>query len=87
MRKPLILALLAAPAWAQNALSLADAVKLALAKHPSMEASRSGLKAAGTRISEARSGYLPKLNYAETYARSNNPVFVFSSLLTQHQFS
>jgi outer membrane protein TolC len=29
---------------------------------------------------------LPKLNYTESFARSDNPVFVFSSLLTQHQF-
>ncbi len=29
---------------------------------------------------------LPKVNYSESFARSDNPVFVFSSLLTQHQF-
>jgi len=29
---------------------------------------------------------LPKINYSESFARSDNPVFVFSSLLTQHQF-
>ena len=39
-----------------------------------------------TRIDEARAGRLPKLNYSESFARSDNPVFVFSSLLTQHQF-
>src|SRR5260370_11275268 len=31
-------------------------------------------------------GNLPKVNYSESWARSDNPVFVFSSLLTQHQF-
>ena len=30
---------------------------------------------------------MPKLNYSESWQRSDNPVFVFSSLLTQHQFS
>jgi outer membrane protein TolC len=30
---------------------------------------------------------LPKVNYSESFARSDNPVFVFSSLLTQHQFA
>jgi outer membrane protein len=79
--------LLATPLWAQGPLSLTDAVKLALEKHPSVEASRSAVKAAETRITEARSGYLPKLNYSESWMRSNNPVFVFSSLLTQHQFT
>jgi len=29
---------------------------------------------------------LPKVNYSESWTRSDNPVFVFSSLLTQNQF-
>jgi len=29
---------------------------------------------------------LPKANYSESFTRSDNPVFAFSSLLTQHQF-
>jgi outer membrane protein TolC len=78
---------LSLPLWAQSSLSLQDAVKLALDEHPSVEAGRSAVKAAEMRISEARGGYLPKLNYSESWARSNNPVFVFSSLLTQHQFT
>jgi outer membrane protein TolC len=77
---------LSLPLWAQGPLSLHDALKLALEKHPSVEAGKDAVKAAETRIGEARSGYLPKLNYSESWARSNNPVFVFSSLLTQHQF-
>ena len=87
MWKPLILVLLAAAGWAEEPLTLADAVKLALSKHPSLEASQSGVNAAETRITAARSGFLPKVNYAESYLRSNNPVMVFSSLLTQHQFT
>ncbi len=78
---------LSLPLWAQSPLTLQDAVKLALEKHPSVEAGRSAVKAAEMRISQARGGYLPKLNYSESWARSNNPVFVFSSLLTEHQFS
>jgi outer membrane protein TolC len=75
------------PMWAQGPLSLPDAIQLALEKHPSVEAARGAVKAAGTRIDAARAGYLPKLNYSENWVRSNNPVFVFSSLLTQHQFT
>ena len=67
-------------------MSLNDAVRLALDKNKSIEASSAANKAAETRISEARSGLLPKVNYSESWARSDNPVFVFSSLLTQHQF-
>lgn len=75
-----------APAWAQAPLTLSGAVKSALEKHPSIQAATAQVEAASARIEQARSGYLPKLNYQESFARSNNPVFVFSSLLTQHQF-
>ena len=86
MRHPLLL-LAALPLCAQSPLSLKDAVRLAAEKHPSIEAGQSGVKAAELRITEARAGHLPKLDYAESYLRSNNPVVVFSSLLTQHQFT
>jgi len=82
-----VLFLLSLPAWAQAPLTLADAVRTALDKHPSLEAASARLKAAKTRIQQARGNYLPKVNYSETFARSDNPVFVFSSLLTEHQFS
>lgn len=87
MKKRLwILFLLPLAGWAQDPMSLKDAVRLALEKNKSVEASGAAVKAADTRISAARSGALPKVNYSESWARSDNPVFVFSSLLTQHQF-
>ena len=67
-------------------MSLKDAVRLALNRNKSVEASNASTKAAESRIAEARSGNLPKVNYSESWTRSDNPVFVFSSLLTQHQF-
>jgi outer membrane protein len=79
--------LAALPMAAQDPLSLTDAVRLALENHPSVEASRDAAHAAGMRVAEARSGYLPKVSYAESVLRSNNPVVVFSSLLTEHQFA
>ncbi len=87
MQKILAVSILALPLWAEGPLTLQDAVKQALEKHPSVEAGRSAVKAAEVRITEARSGYLPRIGYSETWVRSNNPVFVFSSLLTQHQFA
>jgi outer membrane protein TolC len=71
---------------AQDPISLKDAVRLALDKNKSIEASGAARKAAESRISQARSGFMPKVNYSESWARSDNPVFVFSSLLTQNQF-
>jgi outer membrane protein TolC len=87
MRNLVIAVFAAVPILAQVPLSLQDAVKLALKQHPSLEAGRSGIQAAEARIRQARSGYLPKLNYSETVMRTNNPVVVFSSLLTQRQFT
>jgi outer membrane protein TolC len=82
-----IVVLLSWPAGAQGPLSLKEAVRVALDKHPSMEAAKAQARAVQTRVRQARSGYLPKLNYQESWQRSDNPVFVFSSLLTQHQFT
>src|SRR5690348_1432489 len=80
--------LLLAPALAgQGALTLHDAVRLALSQNEAISSSQSAAQAADARIIQARSGKLPKINYSETFARSDNPVFVFSSLLTQHQFN
>jgi outer membrane protein len=85
MRK-LLLLLVAVPLAAQTPLSLRDAVRLALRENRSIAASNAATESAAARIDEARSGRLPKLTYSETFVRSDNPVFVFSSLLTQHQF-
>jgi outer membrane protein len=74
------------PAWAQASLSLKEAVRMALEKNSSIQASGAARDAAESKIQEAHGGFLPKVNYSESWARSDNPVFVFSSLLTQHQF-
>ncbi len=72
---------------AQDAISLNDAVRLALRGNQSIAGMTAAESAADSRIGEARSGNLPKVNYSEAWSRSNNPVFVFSSLLAQHQFA
>ena len=78
--------LLAIPIFAQDPLSLRDAVRLSLRENKSIAGSDAGQRASAARVAQARGGMLPKVNYSESYARSDNPVFVFSSLLTQHQF-
>jgi len=71
---------------AQDTISLKDAVHKALDKNKSVEASSAAENAAESRIAQARNGFLPKVGDSESWTRSDNPVFVFSSLLTQHQF-
>jgi len=82
-----ILALAAPPLLAQEALTLRQAVDLALHSNPLVAAADAGEKEAEARIQQAHSGYLPRLQFSESVQRGNNPVFVFSSLLTQHQFT
>lgn len=86
MRVRAIFLFLPLSGWAQEPMSLREAVRVALEKNQSIAAAAAGEKAAQSRIGEARGGLLPKVNYSESWARSDNPVFVFSSLLTQHQF-
>jgi outer membrane protein TolC len=86
MKRTLLVLVLSLPAAAQGPMSLKDAVRIALDKNKSMEASTAARNSAESRIREARAGALPKVNYSESWTRSDNPVFVFSSLLTQRQF-
>lgn len=72
---------------AQSPLTLDEAVRLALEKHPSLEAAAARIKASEARIEQARSGFMPRLSYQESYQRGNNPVYVFGALLTQRQFT
>jgi outer membrane protein len=89
MRTLLLVCLLgsAVSGSAQEPFTLKDAVSIALTKNPSIEASAASIRAAEQRLAQARANYLPKVNYSESYARSNNPVFVFSTLLTQRRFT
>jgi outer membrane protein TolC len=87
MRHWLVVVLGSCPVLAQPALTLEDAVRTTVRQHPEVQVRTSETRAAEARIVRARSGYLPKVNYSESFARSDNPVFVFSSLLTQRQFT
>lgn len=82
----LLLLALALPAAAES-LTLRDAVEEALARHPAIAVAGARREVATAREAEARSGRLPRLDVAETITRSNNPVFVFGSLLEQGEFA
>ena len=72
---------------AQQPLSLTEAVEVAVRQNKSLESVRAQVKASVAHLQAAHGGYYPTLNYSESATRSNNPVFVFSSLLTEHQFT
>ncbi|BDC51269.1 RND transporter [Bryobacterales bacterium F-183] len=92
MKNALLIAGCATVVWVtaraqDNPLTLRDAVQLAMQKSHLIEASQAETDVQKARVAEAASGSLPRVNYYESWTRSNNPVFVFSSLLTQRQFS
>ena len=87
MQTALIVLALSPLLRAQESLTLRQAVDLALSSNPVVAAVKAGEAEAEARIRQARSGYLPHAQVSESFQRSNNPVFVFTSLLTQRQFS
>lgn len=68
-------------------LTLADAIARARATHPDAAAAIAAEQAATRAATQARAGYLPTVDLIESWQRGNQPVFVFSSLLSQRQFS
>jgi len=77
----------ALPATAQSPLSLSEAIARAKARNPDVGTAAAAEAEAAERVTQARGGYFPKVDVAESWQRGNNPVFVFSSLLAQRQFT
>lgn len=90
IRRLLILAGLACwpvAASAQNALSLPDAIARARTRTYDARALAAVEAEARHRMTQARAGYLPRVDVTETWQRGDQPVFVFSSLLAQRVFT
>jgi outer membrane protein len=67
-------------------LTLSAAVAIALARNPLTRATAAGRQLADAQLSSARATRWPLLQASESVTRSNNPVFVFGSLLEQGRF-
>lgn len=82
-------AVLAAPpsGHAQVRLSLEQAISATLINNPDLRAAQAGERESDARAAEARGNYLPRVDFVEAWQRGNNPVFVFSSLLSQQRFT
>ena len=79
--------LVALPASAQSPLSLSEAIARAKARNPDAGSAAAAEREAAERVTQVRGGYFPKVDVEESWQRGNNPVFVFSSLLSQRQFT
>jgi outer membrane protein len=76
-----------APAASNKLLTLQEAVAVALEKNPTVQAADAYADAVKQGITVAAAGRYPRLDFSEGFARGNNPVYVFGSLLTQRQFA
>ncbi len=83
----LLVAVSTAPAWAQPRLTLADAIGKAQIRNLDVRSAEVAERQAAARLTQAKAGYLPNVDVTETWQRGNQPVFVFSSLLAQRQFT
>ena len=79
--------MVAQPAGAQPPLSLSEAIARARTRNPDAGSAAAAAREAAERVTQARGGYFPKVDVAESWQRGNHPVFVFSSLLAQRQFA
>jgi outer membrane protein len=77
----------APPVSAQSSLSLAEAIRRARTHNPDVGTAAAAEQEATERVTQARGGYFPKLDVAESWQRGDHPVFVFSSCLAQRQFT
>lgn len=77
----------ALPARADNnpvpTLTLNQAIVAALQSNPEMQAARYQMQAVTSQVTEARSGLLPQLAVAETFNRTDSPLWAFGTKLNQ----
>jgi len=72
---------------AQERLPLSEVVDRALARNPDLAVDAPGQQAARLEFKAAKAGYLPRLDFEQSYLAGNNPVFVFGTLLNQRKFT
>lgn len=68
-------------------MTLAQAVEIALRTNPATRVTAASSDLANAQIREARAGRKPFLQASVNFTASNNPVFVFGSLLEQGRFT
>ena len=72
---------------AQEPLTLSQALARALEHNPELAVDAPEHDAAEADLSASRAGYLPRVDFEQSYTGGNNPVYVFGTLLTQRRFT
>lgn len=81
----LAIALIIAPAPNSWAMTLNEAIETALENNPGIKSQEAGSNSAQYMSDAARAGLMPELEIAESYTRTNNPMYAFGSLLNQER--
>jgi len=74
-------------AHAQSVMSLSAVIDAVLAANPEVAGARAAVLEAEARMTQARSGYFPRIDFTQSWQHGNQPVFVFGALLAQRQFA
>lgn len=72
---------------ADRAMTLRDALRIALSGNPEIKAQSQALSATGEDIGIAQSYLLPKINLEERFMRTTTPAYAFSFKMNQERFS
>ncbi len=67
----------------KNYMTLSDAIRTAITNNPVLKASVFREKIAESGLGEAKSGFMPKLDFKETFNRTTVPMWTFGTLLNQ----
>ena len=75
-------------ALAQNAslpdsLTLSEAIQIAAKENPKVKAAGFQEESTSSQVIEARSGFFPRIDFIETFNRTNNPMWAFGAKLNQ----
>lgn len=82
----LLLSLFAAASSAQD-FPFQDAVREMLGNNPKLAQTRMQSDASRNQLGGVKAGYWPQLDFVQSWAYSNNPVYAFGTLLNQQRFS
>jgi outer membrane protein len=87
-----VMPLLTEPVTAQTplkdtALTLPDAIQLAMTQNPEILSAHSQVESGDHKVVAARSGLWPEVNVAETFQNTNNPMWAFGTKLNQGEIT
>jgi outer membrane protein TolC len=68
-------------------LSLTEAMRIAASENPAIIAAGFKVESSQAGVTQARSGFLPRVDFVETYNRTTNPMWVFGAKLNQESIT